>query len=149
MNEHDALQLAVSVAGGSTCAKSRRGVVIFKPGQQGITPAGIGCNAPPHPFRCDGSGACRAACSKVAVHAEEVALLMAGVSAVGCDLLHVKVVDNEAVWSGGPSCWQCSRSILHAGVAGVWLLHEAGLRRYEAVEFHDLTLRACGLPVIR
>jgi hypothetical protein len=61
-------------------------------------------------------------------------------------MLHVKVVKGIATISGPPSCWQCSRLILEAGIAGMWLLHSEGLHRYTAEEFHRLTLEHCKLP---
>jgi hypothetical protein len=47
--------------------------------------------------------------------------------------------------SGHPSCWQCSREILDAGLGGVWLYHAEGWRRYAAAEFHDITLDTCDI----
>lgn len=135
---------AIAEAMKSPCAKSKRGVVIWR----GHDLLSRGWNAPPDPFICDGSAACRESCNKLAVHAEVDALLQCS-DPEGASMLHVKVVDGRAVTSGGPSCWQCSRVILAAGIAWVWLLHEDGWRRYSAVEFHALTLAACGLPDIR
>lgn len=150
MTPEQALVHAVTVALQSPCAKSKRGVVIF----DASGALGFGFNGPPLPFRCDGSDACRAACGKVAVHAEDRAIRSAislhfrHPAISPCDLLHVKVKDGHAVPSGPPNCWQCSRTILDAEIAGVWLLHEEGLRRYSAAEFHRLTLETCGLPVV-
>jgi deoxycytidylate deaminase len=136
---------AVQVALRSPCAKSRRGVVIFD--EHGVIASG--CNAQPAPFACDGSDACRAACGKLCVHAEAAALRDAGRFAVrGAHMLHVKAEKGVPVASGPPSCWQCSREILAAGVAKVWLLHDDGVRGYTAVEFHRLTLQHCGLPAL-
>lgn len=153
MTPEAALALAVEVARQSPCAKSQRGVVLFRDerlGQRGHRePIAVGFNAPPQPFACDGSAACRGACNQVAVHAEQAALMYAaahGRKTDQAEMLHVKVVDGVAVPSGGPSCWQCSRLLLEAGVAGMWLLHEDGLRRYDAITFHRLTLESCGLP---
>lgn len=146
-DENMALSIAVSIGTSSPCEKSKRGVVIWRPGDSESFMGGY--NHPPSPFKCDGSEACRASCGKVCVHAEAHALLGAKKSVRGMDMLHVKVVDGEAVASGPPSCWQCSRLMLEAGVAGMWLLHEDGLRRYDIEEFHALTLQHCGLPVIR
>ena len=139
------IDLAVATACRAGCAKSKRGVVLVS---EDRTYLWTGWNEPPAPFVCDSSDACRSACNRVAVHAEERALLSCPCP-VGATMLHVKVVDGQPVPSGGPSCWQCSRSILAAGVAWMWLLHEDGWRRYSAVEFHALTLAACGLPDIR
>lgn len=136
-----ALRDATWKARESTCAKIKRGVVIFSPAGMLVS----AYNSPPEPFRCDESAACAAVCNKVAVHAEEAALLAVGRHAHGCDLMHVKVVNGAPVPSGPPSCWQCSRAIVAAGIAGVWLLHEEGLRRYEAGEFHRLTLAHHGI----
>lgn len=143
MSPTEALVHAVDAARRSPCAKSKRGVVVFRPdGGFHFT----ACNGPPTGFACNGSDACRGSCNKVAVHAEERAIRLAGFHADGAELLHVKVVDGEAVPSGAPSCWQCSRVVVDSGIAAVWLLHEDGLRRYPAAEFHRLTLAACGLP---
>jgi ribosome modulation factor len=66
------------------------------------------------------------------------------------DMLHVKTVGGELVPSGDPSCWQCSRAILaDKRIDGVWLFHADGWRRYNPIEFHEATLRARGLPVLR
>lgn len=154
MSPEEALACAVEAAQRSPCAKSKRGVVLFRDATRAPRghhkPIAIGFNAPPSPFGCDGSAACRGACNQVAVHAEQAALLYAAAHGLRTDqaeMLHVKVVDGVAVPSGEPSCWQCSRLLLDAGVAGMWLLHESGLRRYDAITFHRLTLERCGLPV--
>lgn len=146
-----ALDSAIEIARNSKCAKSRRGVAIFDP-NTGLV-YGVGSNAPPRPFRCDGSDACRAACGKVAVHAEESAIVGAirshgSHSVEGLHLVHVKVVNGEAFPSGSPSCAECSKMVLAWGIAVVWLLHEDGLRPYEAADFHARSLRTNGLPVI-
>lgn len=143
--EHDALQLAVSVAQQSPCAKSKRGVVIWKPGEK---PIAYGFNHPPFPMVCDGSDTCRKECGKICVHAEQDALLNCRQrSPYGCEMLHVEVLaeDGKPVSSGPPSCWQCSKLILQAGIKGVWLLHDI-LERYTTLDFHRLTLVYNGLP---
>jgi hypothetical protein len=69
------------------------------------------------------------------------------------EMLHVKVEQVNGVWvgvtSGGPSCPDCSKLILECGIAGMWLYEDSPegprLVRYTADEFHDLTLRNCGL----
>lgn len=109
----------------SPCAKSNRGVVIFQP-RSLIGPRlhGAGFNGPPEPFTCDGSDACRRDCNKVAVHAERRALdedLMIELTDLSLELVHVKVVNGAVVPGGPPSCWQCSRDIVEAKLAGVWL----------------------------
>lgn len=55
-------------------------------------------------------------------------------------MLHIKTVDGAAVPSAGPSCLECSKLILEAGVAEMWLFLETGWTRYSAREFHTATL---------
>lgn len=146
--EQDALKAAVCFAGLAPCRKSQRGVILFQRDKGALSG---GFNHQPPPFTCDGSAACRDACSKLCVHAEQMAINSLGPheDLDDVELLHVETVDGKAVPSGPPSCWQCSRLIVHAGIAKVWLLHYDGLRGYGADEFHVLTLLHCGLPVIR
>lgn len=142
------LPLAAAAAVRSPCAKSQRGVLVFRADG---TVVGRGFNAQPKPFACDGSDACRASCGKLCEHAEAAALRDAGPihpQAV-VHLLHVKVVRGVAVPSGPPSCWQCSRAILAAGISSVWLLHQGGVKGYTAEDFHRLTLEHERLPVLR
>ncbi len=161
-DEQEALALATETGAGSPCAKSRRGVVIFC---RHLGLLAVGRNHPPEGFACDGSDECRASCNKLCVHAEADALahlaralqarrdefsaLGDAVGEMRPEMLHVKVVDGEAVPSGPPSCWQCSRHVVNFGIEAFWLLHEDGLRRYAPDEFHALTLEHCGLPVVR
>lgn len=152
MNELQAFHLAVEAARLSPCSKSKRGVVLWNRRSGRYVSA---CNAPPPGFVCDGSDSCRGACGKVAVHAEQTALLKAaqeGFNPVGKEMLHVKVFVAEAVGSGGPSCVDCSKLILRAGIKKVWLyepiLYLPRLVDYDPVSFHALSLEAKGLPVI-
>ena len=127
---------------------------------------GCGWNGQPGRFFCAGTEACRVACGKLCVHAEaraiRAAVTVARGDIDGLELVHAKVVDGELVAGGGPSCWQCSREILDAGIAAVWL-YETGdpklapwadlyrppgtWRRYTAEDFHRATAAACGLAV--
>jgi len=132
-----AVDLAIEVSGWSPC-RSKRGVVIFQAG----CIVCYGYNYKPRGFDCDGSEACKATCNREAVHAEQQALLTAGASAGGAEMLHVKTVNGALVASGGPSCVQCSKLALVAGIAGVWLYHTTGWHRYEMAEFHRLSLAA-------
>jgi hypothetical protein len=156
------IDAAIAAARRSPCAKSKRGVVIYR---HGIV--GVGFNGQPS-GECGGSGGvCWPVCHKVCVHAEMRAIREA-LQRPGCHtslpdlhepghrphallhdpgyrLVHVKVIDGALVASGGPSCWQCSREILDVGLAGVWLFHFEGWRFYPADEFHAETLRACEL----
>lgn len=171
------IEVARQMAVLSPCQKSKRGVVIYhpdppKPYEQNFI-AGDGYNGhPSNPFaRCDGSEACRRDCAKLCVHAEARALLYArdwcndrfheryipdakipNYMMPKLVMVHVKVVDTIVVAGGGPSCWQCSRDILEAGIAGVWLYEQPidrsafpAWRFYTAIDFHRATLKACGI----
>ena len=144
-----AIEIARQTALKSPCAKSRRGVVLFtcdpRYGRDGLTTiAGVGFNGQPSGFGCDRSDACRRGCAKLCLHAEQRAIM----DAIGgpspwsslplddLELVHVKVVDEQVVPGGGPSCWQCSRLVVEVGLRGVWL--------FEAQRWHDeLTCQAC------
>lgn len=132
--------LAIEVSGWSPC-RSKRGVVIFR----GENVVSHGYNYKPRGFDCEQTDECKRTCRKEAVHAEQQALLsaqsMPGRSE-GADMLHVKTVSGALVASGGPSCVECSKLARACGIAGVWLYHEAGWRRYEISEFHQLSLEA-------
>ena len=146
------LEYAIRAACESSCSKSKRGVIIWNPHLNTYTTAN---NSPPlaSSFQCDGSDECKANCGKVAVHAEDRALrqwlMINGIKAwsEGTEMLHVKVVDGKAVPSGEPSCWQCSRIIADQKgiISGMWLLHEDGLKRYDPIDFHRITLKNCNL----
>lgn len=68
-------------------------------------------------------------------------------------MLHTKVALVDGLWvsvpGGPPSCSDCSKLILEAGIDGMWLMEkregEARPVRYTASEFHEQTLRNCGL----
>ena len=149
-DEKWALGKAVEAAKNSNC-KSKRGVVIW---DRTIGLVSIGWNAPPQPFVCDGSEKCRANCSKTAVHAEQAALMelpnyhytieeAGGVR--NLEMLHVKIIDGQAVTSEKPSCWQCSKLILAAKLKSMWLYQAEGFVEYSAEEFHKQTLKNCEL----
>jgi deoxycytidylate deaminase len=130
------VELAVEVAGWSPC-RSRRGVVIFS-GEDVIS---HGHNFKPRGFECDGSEACKATCRVEAIHAEQQAIINAGrLKTDRAELLHVKAVDGALVPSGGPSCAECSKHIVAAGIARVWLYHADGWKAYDAADFHRLSL---------
>jgi len=152
MDEQAALRDAIEAGRQSPCAKSKRGVVIFR--RTGRDILGTGFNAPPPGFTCDGSETCRAACSNVAVHAEQAALIDAHRHRRplgGAEMIHIKIVDGQPVAGGGPSCPDCSKLILQAGLGIVWLLearegHPNGVWvRRTPEDFHNETLRNCGL----
>lgn len=131
------IDLAVEVSGYSPC-RSKRGVVIYS-GEDMLT---HGYNYKPRGFDCSQNDACKATCRREAVHAEQQALLLAGRKAEGADMLHVKTVNGALVPSGPPSCVECSKLARACGIAGVWLYHETGWRRYPIIEFHTLSLLA-------
>lgn len=143
------VETAVEQAKYSTC-RSQRGAVVFR--QTAIDKVSIiarARNRKPDGFECDGTATCKATCRVEAVHAEQAALLRAGLMAQGSDLLHVKVVDGALVPSGPPSCVQCSKLALSAGIAYVWLFHADGWRRYTSDDFHRLSLGADRLAASR
>lgn len=144
------VEIAIRQAMRSPCAKSRRGVVIY---HATIGHLASGRNRPPEPFVCAGDAACRAACNQICIHAEADALneLFASQwTTLDGDAIHVKVVDDKLVPSGGPSCVACSKAMLHSGrIEGVWLYHADGWKRYPILEFHELSLKANGLPVTK
>lgn len=151
-----ALNQAINAARQSPCVKSQRGAILWRrptEGRQGLY-LSAGFNHPPEPFRCNGSVACRESCNKVCIHAEEDALLKIPTKSrvqwtlKECEMLHIKIVNGHATSSGQPSCWQCSRKILGAGLKAMWLFHKEGLRSYTPEEFHRMTLRNSNLPVI-
>lgn len=131
------VDFAVEVSRWSPC-RSKRGVVVFS-GADVVT---HGYNYKPRGFDCTQDAACKATCRREAIHAEQQALMLAGRRAEGSDMLHVKTVNGALVTSGGPSCVECSKLARAAGIAGVWLFHESGWRRYTAEEFHRLSLEA-------
>jgi len=143
----EALVRAVRMGAQSPCEKSKRGVVVWHPDLFDILCANH--NHPPRGFSCDGSDECRANCGKHCVHAEMATIIDAKSGLHGFHMLHVKVVDGEAVPSGPPSCPDCSKHMLEAGIHTMWLLHENGLKGYPIDEFHELSMRNRGLPVIR
>jgi deoxycytidylate deaminase len=127
------IRFAIEASVRSPC-QSKRGVAIWS-GEDLIS---TGYNHKPKPFACDGSDECKAHCNKDAVHAEQAAIIC-GNRVHRCQMLHVKTRDGLLVTSGGPSCLQCSKLILEAGISFMWLYHEHGWRRYGAVEFHHLS----------
>lgn len=143
-SEEWALAQAVEAAKNSKC-KSQRGVVIWHR-DEGLM--SMGWNAPPKPYICDGSDACRKNCAKTAVHAEQAALLRFKHDTIkieDCEMIHVKIIDGQAVTSDKPSCWQCSKLILESGIKTMWLFREEGFTRYSAEDFHEQTLANCDL----
>lgn len=145
-----ALALAVDAGLRSPCVKSKRGVVIFLPGDGVVA---RGWNHPPRGFACDGSELCRKHCASRCVHAEQHAITRIGrerhwrssplLRERPLQLLHVKVVGGAAVPSGPPSCSQCSKLIADDDRIGrVWLLHAQPdvLTPYTSSDFHRLTL---------
>jgi hypothetical protein len=149
-----AIDAAIGSANSGPCGKSKRGVSAYR---ELPIPHVVarGHNAPPPGFACDGSDACKAACPKLCIHAEQAVLMQEFFGprfSTPAYLVHVKTVDGELVVSGGPSCWQCSRMIVaDTRIAGIWLFHQSGWRLYDPDEFHELTLLASvpPLPVIR
>lgn len=177
---------AISVAKRSPCQKRKVGVVIYRcirgglPGGREIVveTEGIGCNGPPQigveggasqEGRCDGSPACRRDCAKRCVHAEPRAIdtLLPRERDQGfLRMVHVKLSDAGLLTAcDGPSCVECSKIILDAGIGGIWLFESrvvevanvplvgtvtgrewpARWRYYTAKSFHEETERRLGI----
>lgn len=156
--EQWALDQAIRAAQESPCAKSQRGVVLWRraTGERPGLYLGAGFDHPPAPFTCDRSVACRGSCSKLCIHAAEDLLLKIPTtrrrwdlwSLQECEMLHIKVENGHATPSGQPTCWQCSRLILGAKLKAMWLLHREGLRSYTPEEFHRTALKNSSLPAL-
>lgn len=153
------IEVAELTARKSPCAKSKRGVVIFKDRYldgSDVTTVAVGFNGPPHPIVCLENQDCARDCGKRCVHAEMRALRDMPRSGGQFVMLHVKIGDDGLVTGGGgPSCWQCSREILDFKIIhGVWLYQlddgqppggAARWRYWEAAEFHRETCLALGI----
>lgn len=152
MTLENMIEQAVCQARLSTCAKSRRGAVVF---DREFVVQGWGHNGPPErsndyvpdTFRCRNSDLCRASCSKVAVHAEVRALRTVeycfGTSSL--DLLHAKVDEcGELVAGGPPSCVLCSKEILDYGIIEyVWLFEKKVVKSSCAFRRGEFTCDYC------
>ena len=125
--------------------QSKRGVVIFDAAGH---PIAWGYNFKPRGFDCDGTDACKATCRVEAIHAEQMALVNAGRRSNRAELIHVKSVDGQLVSSGPPSCVECSKLMLAAGIAVVWLYHGSEWCRYETADFHQRSLVELRLAVL-
>lgn len=139
------IDAAIAIGSRSPCEKSKRGAIVML---DGLLVTGA-YNRMPLGLNCDGTAACRAVCGKACLHAESRALHAARRALSlqylqAAELLHVKVRDGQAVPSGPPSCWQCSREV-YEYVRGIWLFHESGWAFYEAEDFYQRTLENCGL----
>jgi hypothetical protein len=139
----DFVAIALAAAADSPC-RSQRGAVAFTGNElEGRELVAVGFNVKPD-GTCDGSDRCKSTCRREAVHAEQ-ALLASGVDlAAGgvVEVLHVKRAGGRLAVSGGPDCVECSKLLLFAGVAAVWLYHADGWRRYPIEEFHRLSIEA-------
>lgn len=128
---------AISIAKMSPCAKSKRGATVYEVDADGdlVCIVNAAFNGPPG-FRafstCGGSDECRRDCGKICMHAEERAIVAInkdewqrfgdrGMHLQHLELVHVKVVNGSLVPGGGPSCWQCSRTVLDEQIGAVWL----------------------------
>jgi deoxycytidylate deaminase len=123
----------------STCEKSKRGVVIAKDNKI----IGKGTNNPPGNFECNLKD-CYDICRNYTVHAEQNAIfdaLKKNNNLEDSRLYHVKFKDGIPQYSGSPSCVECSKLILRAGIEEVVLEHaNKEFALYTAEEFHLLSL---------
>lgn len=134
--------LAVAAANASPCQKSKRGAAIWSPWKPGRHIV-VGYNRLVG-GACTGSDLCRTWCGRSCIHAEQDALLSLDRDRAGplsFEMLHVKVVDGQAVEGGPPSCLECSKLIVEADVGVMWLLETGkGWVRRSASDFHRETL---------
>lgn len=136
------VDLAIEQAMKSPC-QSRRGVVIWHEGRGGWVVSCGHNHKPTFANQCTRDAACKRTCRVEAVHAEQHALIEALRSrdrVEGAEMLHVKVEQGGIVPSGEPSCVQCAKLIVLAGISGMWLFHEDGWKRYRAVEFYLMSI---------
>jgi deoxycytidylate deaminase len=132
----------------SLCLRANCGAVLVKDGRL----IGTGYNGPPQDNLdlrvCNSIEASvkkprsdRTCC----VHAEWRALLDAmerfPLDVEGSTMVFCRVNDQGPLKSGHPYCTVCSRLTLDRGVASWLLWHEAGIREYSAVEYHQLSER--------
>lgn len=145
------LSIAVDVAKGSPCAKSRRGVVIFDSLGHVV---GRGFNSPPCGWTCARTEECRANCRNICVHAEQAAILDAGRIVLGMQMLHIEIDDagHPLTADKGPTCLECAKLILAAGIKTMWLYQQnegtRGLTPYPGFDFHLQTLANLGLLTV-
>lgn len=134
------MDLLVKLAGASGCMKSKRAVVLIAVDgghHFGVNRPAVG--------ECDGSETCRRDCPRICIHAEQEAVINAGQHARAASVFHLKVVNGAPAASGDPSCVECSKLMLEAGVDHVWLYQADGWRRWSAADFHLATLRTLEL----
>lgn len=138
--------VAAAQASLNSPCQSKRGVCIWNPetGERIAT----GFNRQPDPFICDGSDRCKRDCGKTAIHAEQDALIRAGEKARLAYLIHVKTENGAPVASGAPSCLECSKLMLFAGIARVFLVQRPIAQKMESrdeghIPLHgDLVIRS-------
>lgn len=132
------------------CAKDSRAAALVSPGGLLLTLAN---NGPPFGFRCTRDAACAATCGRGAVHAEMRALLGVELaSRANADMFHLRVdATGEPQPSRSPRCVDCTKHMLDAGVAALWLWHgrDNGWKRYPMVEAHALSAAARGVHAER
>lgn len=163
----EAIRHAIDASLHSPC-RSKRGAVVIVNGRR-VAWGSWGYNRmPSNQIKCDQSDRCKEECGKTAIHAEQMALMAAGPMHLddANELVHVKTIDGVPVYSGGPSCLECSKLMLWAGIKAVYLLHrtepnrqdaetigtlENGLYvcRYEIMRFHELTAVFNGKSILK
>lgn len=127
---------------GSCCKSKRVSAIITKENYV------IAINEPPIGFICKNNETCKKVCNQICVHAEENAIIKAfqkGLDIKNASCLHLKIKNNEPVFSGPPSCIYCSRKLLQSGVKFMYLFHEDGWKKYTTEEFHRETLKTLGI----
>jgi len=135
------IQQAISASLKSPC-RSKRGVAIWKRGAR--LAVSTGWNALPIGV-CDGSATCKNTCGRVAIHAEQRAILSTSALYADYAMLHVKTIDGSLVPSGEPSCIECAKLIVASGIGGMYLYHADGWRLYDVADFYYRSLAHHGI----
>lgn len=130
------IQQAISASLQSPC-RSKRGAAIWR--ERYRLAIAIGWNDLPL-GACDGSDACKETCGRVAIHAEQRALLSASAIFSDCAMLHVRTIDGALVPSGEPSCIECAKLIVASGIGAMYLYHADGWRLYDVADFYYRSL---------
>lgn len=166
------IDAAVGAANGSPCAKSKRGVAIFKsPALRGAYPGQAPVifttahNGPPAGLPCLRTDVCRVGCGRYCVHAETRALLRLNPTGIAdaCEMLHVKTIGGALTGGAPPSCLPCAALVREVNLVAFWLYVDPEVlvpvlptgtpepprpgvwHRYTAAEFFETTLENCAL----
>lgn len=141
------IDLAVNVAKGATCERSKCGSVIVKDGKV----IGEGFNSPAGNLessrRCQNNKTdydIKVTDKTCCVHAEQRSIMDAlkknSEEIVGSRLYFIRLdKDDKISFAGRPYCTICSKMALDSGVKEFVLYHENGICVYDAAEYNELS----------